>query len=180
MEVKEKIKKLVIFDMDGTLIKNPDKEECERVWLEKFNKPWPYNGVYSKPESLDFTIFEIPLIPHIIDEYNKVKDDELTHRILLTGRLIKLKNEVVSLLHHKKLFFDQYLLNNKGDTKHFKLFEMFRLYKEYPNVEEILFFDDRYEHIIDFIEMGVYIEKEALKVGRKVKVIVTHVKDPLK
>ncbi len=173
----EKIKKLVVFDMDGTLIKNPDKEECERVWLDKFNKPWPYVGVYSKPESLDFTIFDIQLIPHIIDEYNKVKDDELTHIILLTGRLIKLKKEVISLLHNKELFFNQYLLNNKGDTLEFKLFELSRLYKEYPNVEEIIFFDDRTEHIPHFIQKGVDIEKEATNSGRNINVLIHHVKN---
>ncbi len=71
MKNKENIKKIYIFDMDDTLLKNPDRDECQRVWLEKFGVNWPHKGVFSKPESLDYTIFDIPTIPHVIEHYEK-------------------------------------------------------------------------------------------------------------
>ena len=113
MKDRIEIEKIYIFDMDNTILKNPQKEDCERVWLEKFNTKWPHKGIYSKPESLDFTIFNIPTIPHVIEEYNKVKDEGNIHNVILTGRLIKLQKEVMSLLDYHNLYFDEYLLNNK-------------------------------------------------------------------
>jgi hypothetical protein len=172
----KKITKLSVFDMDGTLIINPDKDECERVWVEKFNKPWPYVGVYSKPESLDFTIFEIPIIPHIVEEYKKAHNDENVYTVLLTGRLIKLKKEVKNLLDNKGLYFDEYLLNNKGETLLFKLFELERLLNDFPDIEEITFFDDRDEHIPYFIELGEKLEIDMLKKGKPFKFNMIHVK----
>lgn len=172
----EKITKICIFDMDGTMFKNPDKEECEKVWLEKFNKPWPYKGVYSKPESLDFNIFDIPTIEHIIDEYNKVKDDDTVYKVLLTGRLIRLEKEVKALLHFNDIFFDEYLLNNKGETLHFKLFELARLSTKFPNVNEITFFDDRDDHIPHFVALGKKIETDMLQLNKEVKFNMIHVK----
>lgn len=158
MKDKTEIKTIYIFDMDNTLIKNPQKEDCERVWLEKFNEPWKYKGVYSKPESLDYTIFDIPTIPHVIEKYNEVKDNNSIHNVLLTGRLVRLKNEVNNLLNYHNLYFDEVLLNNKGDTLTFKLYEIERLSKEFANVKEIFIFDDRLEHLPHFKEL-------ALKIG---------------
>ena len=81
MKDRVEIEKLYIFDMDNTILKNPQKEDCERVWLEKFGTKWPYQGVYSKPESLDFNIFNIPTIPHVIEKYNEVKDENNIHNV---------------------------------------------------------------------------------------------------
>lgn len=160
MKDRVEIEKLYIFDMDNTILKNPQKEDCERVWLEKFGTKWPYQGVYSKPESLDFNIFNIPTIPHVIEKYNEVKDENNIHNVILTGRLIKLKNEVMNLLNYHNLYFDEYLLNNKGDTLTFKLFEIERLVKEFANVKEIFIYDDRVEHLPRFKELALKLEKE--------------------
>ena len=168
---KHTITKLVIFDMDSTLVKTPGREECDKVWMEKFNKPWPHKGVFSKPESLDFTIFEIQTIASVIKEYEAIKNDSFIYKVLLTGRLYKLAKEVKKLLDHHNLFFDEYLLNNRGETLNFKLFELNRLSKEFPNLKEILFFDDRDEHIPHFIELGKKIEEEL-----NIKFVMIHVK----
>lgn len=176
MSDKETIKQIIIFDMDGTLVLTPDKKMCEGVWWDKFNVKWPYKGVFSKRESLDFTIFNIPIIQSIVDEHRKVYRSPNIHVVLLTGRLLKLINEVKKLLDYHELYFDEYLLNDKSNTLDFKLFELKRLYDEFPNVEEIIFFDDRDEHIPSFINLGKELEEKALKSGKLLKFIMRHVK----
>lgn len=155
MKNKEEIKKLYIFDMDDTLVKNPDRDECQRVWKEKFGIDWPHKGVFSKPESLDYTIFEIPTIPHVIEHYDKIKNDNSVYTVLLTGRRNKLDKEVKALLGYKNIVFDEYLLNNMGDTMDFKLHHLQRLSEEFPNIEEMHFFEDRIEHIPHFKNWGI-------------------------
>ena len=53
--------KLISFDFDDTLCHTPLPEDGKQIWFEKTGTEWPYNGWWSKPESLDLEVFDIPV-----------------------------------------------------------------------------------------------------------------------
>ena len=54
----EQIRKVSIYDFDGTLIKTPEPELGKKIWKEKTGEDYPHKGWWGKRESLDIDIFE--------------------------------------------------------------------------------------------------------------------------
>ena len=63
------IKKIVIFDFDGTLCFTPEPVEGKKIWFEKTGTVFPYPGWWSKKETLDMDIFYIPVNPFVYKKY---------------------------------------------------------------------------------------------------------------
>lgn len=148
--------KIKIFDFDGTLVDTTLPEEGKPIWKEKTGKDWPHIGWWSKVESLDMEIFDNPTLPSVIEDYNKVKDEEGVLMVMLTGRRAKrpLEEAVKKILDSHNLTFDLYFHNNGGETGENKMYRMEKLLKQYPNVRSIEFWDDRDSHIPRFQEWG--------------------------
>ncbi len=146
-----KYKKLVCFDFDNTLCNTMGPDQGKVIWKEKTGENWPYVGWWSKPETLDFKVFDTPLNKPVYSEYLKAVSDSDNFVILATGRIEKLRKEVEKVLNKYNLSFDGVFLNNGGDTFTFKrkLFE--RLISELQP-EEFIMYDDREEHLVDFKE----------------------------
>ncbi len=144
------IKKLISFDFDDTLIKTPLPAEGKIIWKEKTGEEWPHRGWWSKPESLDMEIFDIPLNKKIYRKYKQVISDPDNYVILATGRVAPLRDEVYTILDHYGLEFDEIHLNPGIDTFEFKsnLFAKL-IYELQP--EEFIMYDDRQEHLIRFV-----------------------------
>jgi hypothetical protein len=157
------MKKIISFDFDGTLCYTPGPDEGKKIWEEKTGTVFPYPGWWSKKETLDLDIFDIPVNPFVYRKYLEAVVDEETFTLLATGRIVKLQREVEKVLRANNLEFDLVACNNAGDTYHFKtkLFE--RLIKEYKP-EVFVMYDDRHSHITEFREW-------AKKINCKVKIV---------
>lgn len=155
MEEKQTIKKISIFDFDGTLADTPNKEDGIVLWEAKNKKDYPHKGWWGKPESLDENTFNIKLIPSTIDDYNKESEGDNTLMIMLTGRIPKLANQVESILNKNGVIFDEYRYKEKGDTFTSKINTLKKLIEQNPNVTEIEMWEDRLNHADGFEEWGV-------------------------
>jgi hydroxymethylpyrimidine pyrophosphatase-like HAD family hydrolase len=143
------IDKIVVLDFDGTLCYTPGPEEGKKIWEEKTDTVFPYPGWWSKKETLDLNIFNIPVNPFVYKKYLEAVADNNTYVVLATGRLVKLQNEVEKVLRHHNLSFDLVACNSGGETFRFKtkLFEdLINKYKP----EVFVMYDDRHEHLVQF------------------------------
>ncbi len=149
-----KIRKLCVFDFDKTLVRSPELEDVKLIYKEKTGNEWPYVGCWSKPESLDMEIFDIPLITDTALDYARVIGEECTMTVLLTGRLKRLENEVKKVLKAHHLVFDEYHFCNGGSTLEFKLNTLTKLLEKHPNIKEVEQWEDRLDHIPYFEQWG--------------------------
>lgn len=159
---KQAITKISVFDFDGTLIDTPLPETGRLEYEKKTGKAWPHKGWWSKPESLDTSVFDMPPIPSVIKSYNKEKANPNTLIVMMTGRQPRLANEVKGILHDKGLTFDKYIYNYGGSTVESKIKSLNELLIDYPKVDDVLLTDDRIPHIPTFEEWG----KKLLDSGR--------------
>ena len=153
--VGDKITRLAVFDFDGTLLDTPlPTDENKEIYKEKTGEDWPSKGWWSRPETLNQDIFDIPVIKDVISDYKKEKATPNTMVIMLTGRIQKLSSYVEAVLASKGLKFDGYFYNTGGSTLDNKIHTMETLLKKYPTIKEIHCWDDRMEHIPHFQACG--------------------------
>lgn len=150
-----KIKKIAVFDFDGTLVNSPIPEVGKEIYKQKTGKEWPHAGWWSKPESLDMEVFDIQIITDVVDAYREtyVQDDTLV--VMLTGRMPKLSQQVETILKHHGIVFDLYLYSLGGSTEVSKQKSLDKLLVEYPNTETVELWDDRPSHVPHFEAWGV-------------------------
>lgn len=147
------IKRIVSYDFDGTLCFTPEPIEGEKIWKRETGTDWPYTGWWSKKETLDLNIFDIPVNQFVYNKYLqdvvRQEEDKDTFILLATGRLERLRKEVELVLNHHNLSFDMVALNPGMNTYTFKtrLFE--KLINEY-NPDVFVMYDDRHEHLVNF------------------------------
>lgn len=146
-----RVKKLISFDFDDTLFKTPLPEDGKRIWKEKTGEDWPHRGWWSKPESLDMEIFNIPLSKKIYKKYLKAVSDPDNYVVLATGRIKPLEDEVMLILDKYGINFDEIHLNPGIDTYDFKS-ELFAKLINELEPEEYIMYDDRQEHLVRFKE----------------------------
>jgi FMN phosphatase YigB (HAD superfamily) len=161
---KEKVKivKMFIWDFDGTLVDSPLPEFGKVEYKNKTGNDWVFEGWWGKPLSLSLKIFDIPKIESVTSEYDKVKSCETICKVMLTGRIKKLSEQVKEILESHELKFDEYHYNNGGSTEISKIKTMDSLLEKYPDVREINMWDDRLAHIPIFKNWG----DNQIKLGR--------------
>jgi hypothetical protein len=167
--MENKITKIAIFDFDQTLVESPIPETGKIIYKEKTGNEWPHQGWWSKMESLNTEIFDIPLIKSVKDAYDNISKEENTVKILLTGRINKLSKEVEAILRLHGLVFDSYHYNSGGATETFKIKVMGDLLDKYPDVTEMVIWEDRVLHALLFKQ---FLEAQR-KSGRLKKFTVT-------
>ena len=150
----DKVKKIAVFDFDGTLIMTPEPEDGRIEYKLKTGKDWPHKGWWGQKDSLDATIFDIPANQKVVDDYKANLDSDKILLVLLTGRITKLSKDVELILNKYNLHFDEYHYNNGGSTDKFKLSVLDSLIKKYSNTEYVEMWDDRLEHIPQFESWG--------------------------
>jgi hypothetical protein len=147
-------KRLICFDFDDTLFHTPLPEEGKKIWKEKTGQEWPHIGWWGKPESIDNEIFEIPKNEWVYKKYLDAISDSDAYVILATGRLNKvpgMRNNVEKILRDNNIEFEEVYLNWGGDTFIFKC-NLLEQTIEKLGVEELIFYDDRAEHLPKFVE----------------------------
>ena len=140
------IKKISIFDFDGTLVDSPKPKDGMPMWEEVNGYEYPFKTWWDRVESLDQEVFDIDTIESTIDDYNEEYENEDTLVIMLTGRLSKFRDTVKKILYSKGLVFDEYHFKDIDNTLLSKVNKIEELLHRYPNVEEIEMWEDRKHH----------------------------------
>jgi hypothetical protein len=156
------IKKLTIWDFDGTLVDTPLPEEGKKIYKEKTGKEWPHAGWWGQPLSLDMSVFDMPTVPSVIADYEKEKAKPDTMTVMLTGRMVKLGDLVKKILADKHLTFDEYHFNRGGSTDIAKIKTMEDILRRVNTIREIHMWDDREEHIPVFQAWGDNMVKQGV------------------
>lgn len=160
------MKKLYSFDFDDTLCYSKRPTEGMPEWEQKTGLKWPYNGWWSKAETLDPEIFYTPLNEWVYKRYLEAIADDDAYIIMATGRLEKVPNmrkNIEKILSQHNLSFDEIHLNWGGDTYRFKT-RLFEELIERIKPEEFIMYDDRHLHLIEF-------KKWAKTISCKVKIV---------
>ncbi len=148
-------RKLSVFDFDGTLIETPiASPENKQKWADYYGKPWPYLGWWGRDESMDTSVWDMPVVKEVFEAYQREIDNPETLMVLLTGRLKKQENIVRSIVNDRGYHFDYYLFNTGGGTLQNKLTHLMNLLSKYPDIRDVELWDDRLEHFKDFEEWG--------------------------
>lgn len=162
--MSEHIKKICIFDFDGTLCASPENTmENRALWEEKTGRKWPHKGQgwWSKDETLDPKVFDIKLHPPVLEEALKAIDDNTVYTVLLTGRMPKFSSKIKEICRLNGLgYFDAYFFNDSNNTLDFKLKKIHDLKEEFPHVKNMIMWEDREEHITHFNDWGALHYKE--------------------
>lgn len=152
------IKKLYSFDFDNTLVYSHNPEEGKIIWKDKTGFEWPYNGWWSKSETLDTEIFDIEINEWVYSKYLEATSENNSYIIMMTGRLQKPKgmlSNIKKILSDNNLEFDEIHLNPGGlPTFEFKCRKFEELIDK-TKCEELIMFDDREEHLLMFKEWAV-------------------------
>lgn len=192
--VDDVIKRIAIFDFDGTLIDTDTPESGKPLWGDEFGFEWPFKGWWGRPESLDSriyfeknkdklspevygkgiskNIFENNPILKTLQAYREQSSRSDTIVILLTGRHSGVGNLVTDILNSKGLKFDDYIYKTGNlDTADFKVEVLNKLVSKNPGLQEIEIFEDRNDHLPIF---------QAWANNQNFKVLVHHITDATK
>jgi hypothetical protein len=143
-------KKLISFDFDGTLIHTPVPETGKPEWERKTGLSWAGRGWWGQKDSLNTNIFYIPVNQWVYNQYEKYKSDDDNYVFVATGRLKRLEPQVQKILSLNDIDCDLYC-NTGGDTFDFKCNLFKSLMKSNPKADELIMFDDRQEHLKEFV-----------------------------
>lgn len=155
-----KITKITIWDFDGTLIDSPLPEFGKKHYEDKTGIKWPYKGWWGRELSLDMDIFDMPVVPQVIEAYHKEKANDTTLMVMLTGRMEIMRPHVIKILDSHDLKFDEYHFNKFGATEIAKMRTMEKLLTKYTEVTEMELWDDRLAHIPIFEAFGQRLVEE--------------------
>lgn len=141
------IKRLAAFDFDGTLMNSPEKEVGKIEWQEKTGQPYPHQGWWGRPESLDLDIFDIKPFPTVYNQLKKEQSTPNTFVIVLTSRQEKLRPQVQAVLDANNIHVDK--LDMKYDWKD-KGQKILNYIQQFPDLVEVNVYDDMEEHILAY------------------------------
>lgn len=139
------IKKLSIYDFDGTLANTFTPEIGKPMWEKHYKKTFPYKGWWSKPESLDTEVYNIELFSSIESLIREDIANPATYVIILTSRLFKLRPQIEKILNIHGLNVDRIDMKKEEKSKGQKVLGYL---EEFPNVIHVNVYDDNYEREI--------------------------------
>lgn len=150
----EQIRRLLIMDFDGTLMDTMTPDIGKPIWKEHMGSDWPHRGWWGRRESLDIEVFGCVPRQYVVDAYRQEETIPGTHKVMMTGRIPPLQNQVKAMLIHCDLVFDEYLFNNGGPTLDFKIKKLNEFTQRFPNLTDVKIYEDRPDHTKAFIAWG--------------------------
>ena len=165
------MKKLAIYDFDGTLIDTPEAEEGKLKWSEVKGMPYPHVGWWGRAESLDTDVFDMKPFPNILSQLRKDVVNPNAYTIILTSRREKLRPLVEKILSDNGIVVDDVLLKRGNETKGDVILSYLRsmpdlvkidVYDDFAGGEErkIKEFTDIEDQIPDNVEYNIYAVEE--------------------
>lgn len=133
------MKRLAVYDFDGTLIDSPEKEEGKLQWEKVKGVPYPHQGWWGRPESLDTEVFDIKPFPTILAKLNADVTDPDTKVIILTSRMEKLRPQLENILRLNGITVDE-LITKRGAEDKGDIILKIENYNQ--DLEEIVVYDD--------------------------------------
>lgn len=152
------IKRLAVFDMDGTLIDTPMPEQGKIMWEKHYGQKYPYLGWWGRPESLDLNVFDIVPFQSVKHQLDKEIATHDTFVIILTSRMEKLRTQVQAILDKNDISVDKLDMKRAEGDKGIKVL---RYVQQFPDLVEINVYEDRdtdiqsYENIRNQIPEGI-------------------------
>lgn len=148
------ITRVSIFDFDGTLINTPLPDTGKAIYHQKTGNEWPHTGWWGKEESLDSSIFDMPLVEAVIADYKEEIKREDTLTVMITGRMTRLASNVKKILDENGLTFHELHFNTGGSTDAVKINTFEDILARFPEIEEISIWEDRIAHVGIFEQWG--------------------------
>lgn len=133
------MKRLAVFDFDGTLINTYSPEEGKPMWEKYYNKQYPYEGWWGRRESLDINVFDIKPFPKVLAQLEKEKNTSDTSVIILSSRMEKLRPEIEKILDMNNIVVDDVILKRGGEDKGDVIL---RIENYNQDLKEIVVYDD--------------------------------------
>jgi len=150
------IRELYCFDFDKTLCLTPEPKEGKVIWKEKTGEDWGHRGWWGKPDSLDTSVFDIPKVDWIYEEYLRAVARPGSYVIMATGRqnrVMGMRSRVEEIIRSHNMSFDEVHLCSGHDTFTFKV-KLFENQIENTKCEHFTMYDDRAEHLEKFARWG--------------------------
>lgn len=141
-----KINKIIFLDFDNCLVHGIDSEQTLTAWELKHGCKHANSGWFNLPESLDLELNCIQRNESVFNDFNE-KTEANTLTVLLTNRPTSLKIEVLNVLNYLGVRLHE--LTFKSYTEELKSARIERFIADYPDTEEIVFYDDLYGHFLD-------------------------------
>ena len=111
------MRKLAVYDFDGTLMDSPMPDPGKQIWKEKTGEEYPHKGWWGRKESLNTDVFDIKPFPSILSLLKKDVSDPDTHTIILTSRLERLRPELENILRLNGIVVDDLITCIKTHAK---------------------------------------------------------------
>jgi len=134
------IKRLAVFDFDGTLIDSPEPEEGKVQWSEKTGMPYAYSGWWGRQESLDLDVFDIKPFPSVLLQLKKERVTPNTYVLILTSRMEKLRQQVEAVLAANHIEVDKVDMKRAEGDKGVKVM---RYVQQIPDLKVVNVYEDR-------------------------------------
>jgi hypothetical protein len=153
-----------IYDFDGTLFDTPLPHSGIQIYERRKGVSFPFeNAWWSTKESLDMEVFDISPGPAYEDFYKSVEINNETSSpvltMMITGRNVAIKDAVLDVLRvhemepHLAIFKPDYF---PASTLAYKIEALYILVSKFPNLEEIIMWEDRLQHAEAFRNLGLY------------------------
>jgi hypothetical protein len=156
-EIKNNIKRLIAVDFDGCLINSFSPEAGKLMYEKYYQKKFPWNGWWGRPESLDLNVFDIKPFPSVLNQLKEEQAKPNTYVIILTSRMEKLRPQVQAVLDVNHIVVDKLVMRHAESDKGKKIL---RYLIEFPELNEINVYDDRDKDIQSYIAIRNQIPKD--------------------
>lgn len=148
------MKRLIVFDFDGTLINTFESNVGKSMWEKHYGISFPYKGWWGRKESLDTDVFDIKPFPHVLAQLKKEQATSDTKVIILSSRREKLRPEIEKILDMNDIIVDDVILKRgnegKGDV-------ILKIENYNQDLKEIVVYDD-------------FMDKNAEKIAEYIKI----------
>ena len=160
---KNRKKRVVIYDFDGTLVKSPDRDEGETRYFEATGQMFPFSGWWGRKETLMPPIFpdkpgEEHFIMPTVQAYREDAKCDQSELILMTGRPFKHRKRIIEILDHQNIKFHNHYFRGQPGQKGRDTLEIKINFIEndliHEGLEILEIWEDRPEHISAFFNMG--------------------------
>ena len=168
---KTSILRVAFYDFDGTIIDSPMPDLGKLLWAKENGISYHHKGWWSKPESLDMSIFDIKGVRAVEQRLQKDINNKNCWTVLLTNRLSKLESEVLKVLNHLNINLDELQMMDKINLS--KSMRVKYTLQGLPQANQIDIYDDDDKNISDFLQL----KNELTQEGKSVTIYKVVAKD---